>query len=1046
MNPLVGPALSSRTSMHCLNAPEPKMKKLRLSGSFHSDESPTIKNTPTPLHSEVKPLAVSSGNAATKEPPAQSPTPSAQPAAAAPASTAKPTVVASSPPVAPVKPAAAEMPARSENPKRNGGEQAVPAGSKVTLFSHLKQKYYDELSYMLREFEKLERQLLGARKTEENAGSRERREKLHSFIIHLQDTITQIETGVQQETSGAKGAEMDPSKLAETVQKLEEHILANLLPVKVRLKKQLAAQQGARHNPVGMPHRGWNQQPKDDTKGTFAAAAEKKRKLAEEAGFEARAAATPVEPHQTQFGKPIANGGSSLTKKLHGQTLGNSVTKEPPNKDEKESKRYYGGMALGSDQIESSVTAASSVHKLIIKDTEMLLHTAKAGQKEESKQQVVHPGTQEPASSAETPETLPKPVVEDQKESIDPKSDPQDLEQRRRRRKRRRKRMLREQERKGSMPSEAEVIKARDKKLRQAKKQRGPRQVEYMCALCNETYSGTCEFNPWWALTQHDCPKCRKTQIPKVDISAPANAIEYHPALLAHADDNIASALNNAPPPLPPVVDMVVSTTTEEMPDDHISLGSDVSSGLEDVSTDGEDSLDVESDGDESVSLSPADRAENENFGAQYDGPKLEDKDASRLLLLMSHASTCSGQHKSEEHRDVCRSTQWMMLHVRDCAGTTSGDDICPFPWCRKVKHLLYHLVSCVDWENCHICSNPDVNNNMRALMGLNKHRFCCYRERLFSSKPEERAAALVVQTAKPAKSVADANTGREKSQKVSVEFKEDDKTTSAQASPQAVKEEVVLPASGATAATLPVQSTATSCSTVQSVAIPLPSDQATAVAVQTAVQPVSILPASNQVSVVALQTSPMVPKVSIPTSDQAASLAAEPIKATTQPMPIQLVSERATGVATIAVKAAQTSLPLPIPPSSDQASTANVKATAQLAPIPLVTGEATALPVKTAAQATSISPLPGVSTVATTGAALKTETVNVSQPAAVANSAALQSLPANTEIKDETGVAVKTETVSSTDVSLSTVANPATLQPLPANAEIKVETPQESK
>ena len=50
---------------------------------------------------------------------------------------------------------------------------------------------------MLREFEKLERQLLGARKTEESAASRERREKLHSFILHLSETIQQIEKGYE---------------------------------------------------------------------------------------------------------------------------------------------------------------------------------------------------------------------------------------------------------------------------------------------------------------------------------------------------------------------------------------------------------------------------------------------------------------------------------------------------------------------------------------------------------------------------------------------------------------------------------------------------------------------------------------------------------------------------------------------------------------------------------------------------------------------------------------------------------------------------------
>jgi predicted RNA-binding Zn-ribbon protein involved in translation (DUF1610 family) len=63
------------------------------------------------------------------------------------------------------------------------------------------------------------------------------------------------------------------------------------------------------------------------------------------------------------------------------------------------------------------------------------------------------------------------------------------------------------------------------------------RPIEYICAICNEHYPFSCDMNPWWALSNHDCPKCGKTQIPRLDIAAPANAIEYHPALLAHLDE-----------------------------------------------------------------------------------------------------------------------------------------------------------------------------------------------------------------------------------------------------------------------------------------------------------------------------------------------------------------------------------------------------------------------------------------------------------------------------------------------------------------------------
>lgn len=64
-----------------------------------------------------------------------------------------------------------------------------------------------------------------------------------------------------------------------------------------------------------------------------------------------------------------------------------------------------------------------------------------------------------------------------------------------------------------------------------------------------------------------------------------------------------------------------------------------------------------------------------------------------------------------------------MMLHIRDCPGTTTSFDVCPFPWCRKVKHLLYHLVSCSEPLVCPICSNVHLNRNMRQLKGLNYYR-----------------------------------------------------------------------------------------------------------------------------------------------------------------------------------------------------------------------------------------------------------------------------------------------------------------------------------
>lgn len=108
-------------------------------------------------------------------------------------------------------------------------------------------------------------------------------------------------------------------------------------------------------------------------------------------------------------------------------------------------------------------------------------------------------------------------------------------------------------------------------------------------------------------------------------------------------------------------------------------------------------------------------------------------------------------RHKNAEQRDVCKSTKWMMLHVRDCPGTTSTFDVCPFPWCRKVKHLLYHLVSCQEPDTCSICSPKDVNDNMAKLKGLNEHRLKQYRDKLVARmKATSAARAKALSAAKP--------------------------------------------------------------------------------------------------------------------------------------------------------------------------------------------------------------------------------------------------------------------------------------------------------
>ena len=170
---------------------------------------------------------------------------------------------------------------------------------------------------------------------------------------------------------------------------------------------------------------------------------------------------------------------------------------------------------------------------------------------------------------------------------------------------------------------------------------------------------------------------------------------------------------------------------------------SDLSELSEDPLSDGSEYI---GSGDE-MAMSPAERAENEDFGKNYDGPKLTPEQASRLLILMDHASSCPGRHKSAKHLDVCNSVKFLMLHVRDCPGTTSTDDICPFPWCRKVKHLLYHLVSCQRPKDCAICSPITLSSNLFNLVGLNQHRRKKQKER---TRAAMAAAAAKARAAPP--------------------------------------------------------------------------------------------------------------------------------------------------------------------------------------------------------------------------------------------------------------------------------------------------------
>jgi len=788
-----------------------------------------------------------------------------------------------------------------------------PPPLKATKMIHLKKKYMPQLEYMRREFKKLERQLLGAKSTAKNltesAGSKERREKLHSFIVHLEDTMNQVTIGcsledkrkstvsasppaaiAQNNAMGAPlsgvsdqgGADLEViaevsleeeeakkefartsalTKLTkekeeeENVQKLEEHILANLLPVKERLTKQLAAQQGAARNPAGIPRRGAlpSNVPKKGLAtgvasgdGTNSSQSHASTGVDQTQGYSQQHhirsnALSPLNPPSSgpiagptahsQFGKPLKGGGSSLTQKLHGRTLGSqerarghgvgagtaaagvAVKAGHPatstgltSPDATGRKVIYAGMTPGSKQVRSGVSAATGVHEMIIENPRhknitdgpvsvgavsnitsaaappppppsklitpktngrIVRPIAKVGpaiitsvkapiragtlmknslvrpnaQPIDVKSKTVAPGTTiqtyAPVGTGSTVAQRqlktgikgPTTILQDDskiKKKIR-KDDKRRTDQDRHRQISVQQQLQRQQQgQSGRRPGKPVLTSSRIL----SNQRKGPRTVEYICALCNESYKSSCDCNPWWALSSHECTKCGKTQIPRLDISAPTNAIEYHPALLAHANSDDAGKGKT-------VSVSEIRKQYPRTPDIGISKAGIYSHG-----SDGEFSL---SDSEEELheNMSPSAKAENEDFGENYNGPKFSDYDASRLLKIMAHASTCPGHHKTAKARDACTNVKLMMLHVRDCPGTTPSYDICPYPWCRKTKHLLYHLVSCEDSDQCKICSPVDITGNLQALEGLNRFRHKKQKEKQAAASLSAATSAL---------------------------------------------------------------------------------------------------------------------------------------------------------------------------------------------------------------------------------------------------------------------------------------------------------------
>ena len=203
---------------------------------------------------------------------------------------------------------------------------------------------------------------------------------------------------------------------------------------------------------------------------------------------------------------------------------------------------------------------------------------------------------------------------------------------------------------------------------------RKPRVVEYSCSCCSEPYTMSVQENPWWAVFSHECPSCKATQVPRFDINLPCNAIDLDPN--------------------------IVALYGEGMEDEDCMADDDEDEDDDEVGEDGQD--------------------EEEPFGSEG---TLDQDEASKLLVLMCHARTCTGEHESAKHADICKSTKFLMLHIRDCNGIDIYGNDCKFPWCTKCKRMLKHLTRCYEPSKCSICNPFTLPESFQQLQTINQVR-----------------------------------------------------------------------------------------------------------------------------------------------------------------------------------------------------------------------------------------------------------------------------------------------------------------------------------
>lgn len=234
---------------------------------------------------------------------------------------------------------------------------------------------------------------------------------------------------------------------------------------------------------------------------------------------------------------------------------------------------------------------------------------------------------------------------------------------------------------------------------------RKPRSADYNCSVCNEMYTKVAEENPWWAVYQHECPKCHHRQVPRYDINLASNAIEIDPNVVALYGEGID--------------DCDGGNGGIDGGDDYVAYDDEDDDGCVDEA----DGAHEDTVGEGEIGDSPeVSRKVEDMFNGE--GGNLTVEQASKLFILMTHARTCDGKHAHDGKYNVCVSTKLLMLHVRDCAGVDIATGRpCQYEWCLSVKKSLRHLTRCVEPSHCAVCRPWSLTEPYCQLSNLNDTR-----------------------------------------------------------------------------------------------------------------------------------------------------------------------------------------------------------------------------------------------------------------------------------------------------------------------------------